>query len=214
MSPEDRLTRRKMRTRQRLLDAAEQVFGEVGYQDATVLEITEAADVSKRTFYLHFDDKQAIIEALALRSFEELRQQIEESEEKDHQHDEMRDMFQYVVWQIFEYAASKTDLMQVIFGDGGSYRIRELTLQFTAQAWFDNFQMNCNWHPDAPVVPEILAQAIAGVTHSMLSWYVNHPGQYTTEQMAAMCTSVMFDSMDIHYEKSQEYLSVLGEASQ
>lgn len=214
MSPEDRLTRRKMRTRQRLLDAAEQVFGEIGFQDATVLDITEAADVSKRTFYLHFDDKQAIIEALALRSFAELRQQIEESEEKHRQLDEMRDMFQYIVWQIFEYAASKPDLMQVIFGDGGSYRIRELTLQFTAQAWFDNFRMNCNWYPKAPVAPEILAHAIAGVVHSMMSWYVNHPDQYTTEQMAAMCTSVMFDSMDINYEKSQEILSVLGEAGQ
>ena len=214
MSPDDRLTRRKMRTRQRLLDAAEQVFGEIGFQDATVLDITEAADVSKRTFYLHFDDKQSIIEGLALRGFQQVRQQIEESEEKHNQIDDMRVMFNYVVSQIFEFCASKPDLMQVVFGEGGSYRLRDMTLQFIARAWLENFEVNCNWNPDAPVPPELLSQSIAGVILAMMSYWVNNPGEYTSEQMAAMCTSVMFDSMEINYEKSKDILSVLGKASQ
>jgi AcrR family transcriptional regulator len=214
MSPEDRLTRRKMRTRLRLLDAAEQVFSDIGFQDATVLDITEAADVSKRTFYLHFDDKQAIIEAIALRGFQQVRQQIEESEEKHSQIDDMRVMCQYVVSQIFEFCASKPDLMQVVFGEGGSYRLREMTLQFIARAWLENFEVNCNWNPDAPVPPEILSQSIAGVILAMMSYWVNNPGQYTPEQMATMCASVMFDSIEINYEKAKDILSVLGEASQ
>ena len=214
MSPEDRLTRRKMRTRQRLLDAAEQVFGEIGFQDATVLDITEAADVSKRTFYLHFDDKQAIIEALALQSFMQVRLQIEQSEEKQQNIDDMRVMFHYVVTQIFEFAESKPDLMNVIFGEGGSYRLRDMTLQFMARAWLENFEVNCNWHEDAPVPPEILCLSIAGVILSMMSFTTANPGKYTPKQMADMCASVMFDSMEVNYEKSQEYLSVLGEAGQ
>ena len=37
------LSRRGLDTRRRLLDAAEQVFGELGYHDASMVKITEAA---------------------------------------------------------------------------------------------------------------------------------------------------------------------------
>ena len=37
------LSRRGVETRGRLLDAAEQVFGELGYHDASIVKITEVA---------------------------------------------------------------------------------------------------------------------------------------------------------------------------
>ena len=78
----DRREQRRLDTRRRLLDAAEQVFSQKGYQEASVLDITDAADVSKRTFYLHFTDKEAVIEALAMRVLEELRARVENTEKK------------------------------------------------------------------------------------------------------------------------------------
>ncbi len=47
-----------------LLDAAERVFGEVGYPDASIVKITEAAGVAQGTFYLYFDSKKAIFDEL------------------------------------------------------------------------------------------------------------------------------------------------------
>ena len=52
------------RTRRRLLDAAEQVFYQYGYQDASIVKITEAAGVAQGTFYLYFASKQAIFDVL------------------------------------------------------------------------------------------------------------------------------------------------------
>lgn len=52
------------RTRERLLRAAEQVFGELGYHDASVAKITELAGVAQGTFYRYFDGKQAVFEEL------------------------------------------------------------------------------------------------------------------------------------------------------
>ena len=37
------LSQRGLDTRRRLLDAAEQVFGELGYPDASIVKVTEAA---------------------------------------------------------------------------------------------------------------------------------------------------------------------------
>jgi AcrR family transcriptional regulator len=58
------LSKRGLHTRRRLLDAAEQVFGELGYLDASIVKITEAAGVAQGTFYLYFDSKKAIFDEL------------------------------------------------------------------------------------------------------------------------------------------------------
>ncbi len=58
------LSKRGLDTRRRLLDAAEMVFGDVGYPDASIVKITEAAGVAQGTFYLYFDSKQAVFDEL------------------------------------------------------------------------------------------------------------------------------------------------------
>ena len=60
------LTARGERTRQRLLEAAEQVFAQHGYHDASIVKITEAAGVGQGTFYLYFDGKKRIFDELVL----------------------------------------------------------------------------------------------------------------------------------------------------
>jgi len=52
------------RTRRRLLEAAEQVFADLGYHDASIVKITEAAGVAQGTFYLYFAGKQEIFDVL------------------------------------------------------------------------------------------------------------------------------------------------------
>ena len=52
------------RTRRRLLEAAEQVFADLGYHDASIVKITEAAGVAMGTFYLYFAGKQEIFDVL------------------------------------------------------------------------------------------------------------------------------------------------------
>ncbi len=58
------LSRRGLETRQRLLEAAERVFGDLGYHDASIVKITEAAGVAHGTFYLYFGSKQEIFDEL------------------------------------------------------------------------------------------------------------------------------------------------------
>jgi AcrR family transcriptional regulator len=55
----------KLFTRRRLIDAALEVFGERGYIQATIDDISEAAGASRATFYLHFASKLALVHALA-----------------------------------------------------------------------------------------------------------------------------------------------------
>jgi AcrR family transcriptional regulator len=59
-----RLLARGQRTRQRLLEAAEQVFAALGYHEASIVKITEAAGVSQGTFYLYFTSKKDVFDEL------------------------------------------------------------------------------------------------------------------------------------------------------
>jgi AcrR family transcriptional regulator len=58
------LTRRGAETRARLLEAAEAVFADLGYHDASIVKITEAARVAQGTFYLYFTGKREIFDEL------------------------------------------------------------------------------------------------------------------------------------------------------
>jgi AcrR family transcriptional regulator len=52
------------RTRQRILDAAEKVFVDVGYHEASIVRITETAGVAQGTFYIYFGGKRELFEEL------------------------------------------------------------------------------------------------------------------------------------------------------
>lgn len=65
---ESRAERRKLRTRERLLDAALVVFLRRGYDGATTAEIAHTADLGSGTFYCHFRDRRAAFEGLAQRT--------------------------------------------------------------------------------------------------------------------------------------------------
>jgi AcrR family transcriptional regulator len=58
------LSARGVETRTRLLGAAEDVFGELGYHDASIVKITEAAGVGQGTFYLYFASKKDVFDEL------------------------------------------------------------------------------------------------------------------------------------------------------
>lgn len=58
------LSAKGRRTRLRLLEAAEQVFADHGWEEASIVKITEAAGVSQGTFYRYFLSKQAVFDEL------------------------------------------------------------------------------------------------------------------------------------------------------
>ncbi len=76
------LTQRGLDTRRKLLDAAEQIFGEVGYPDASIVKITEAAGVAQGTFYLYFASKKEVFDQLVVDLNRRVRHAMKEASDQ------------------------------------------------------------------------------------------------------------------------------------
>ncbi|WP_051191571.1 TetR/AcrR family transcriptional regulator [Microbacterium luticocti] len=73
------LTKRGEATRRRLLEAAEHVFADQGYHEASIVKITERAGIGLGTFYLYFDSKQAVFESLVVDLNQRVRHSMAEA---------------------------------------------------------------------------------------------------------------------------------------
>lgn len=73
------VTERGRRSNELLLQAAEEVFGELGYHEASVAEIVRKAGVAQGTFYIHFKGKREIFAELLRRINQHIRARSSEA---------------------------------------------------------------------------------------------------------------------------------------
>ena len=74
-----RRERTKAANRAAILDAAREVFAELGYEAAGVRDIIRRTDLASGTFYNYFPDKEAIFVALIAETGEEARRRVREA---------------------------------------------------------------------------------------------------------------------------------------
>jgi AcrR family transcriptional regulator len=112
---ESRTARRSRETRKRLIEAAEKIFLEKGYDSATTREIAERADLGAGTFYVHFRDKRAVYDALVRRSNREMHRLWLEARTAD------MSVEQQVVSALrvsFDYFRDNADLARLVLIEG------------------------------------------------------------------------------------------------
>lgn len=77
MSLQARREREKKERQESILDAAEIMFFEKGYEHTSMDEIAKTAQLSRALLYVYFKDKAAILRGITLRAGETLRQRFE-----------------------------------------------------------------------------------------------------------------------------------------
>jgi len=74
-----RRERRKQEIRDRLLDAARNLFDQKGFEATTVDEICDRADVSQKTFFNYFPTKHSVVREIAETFVDEMGALVEEA---------------------------------------------------------------------------------------------------------------------------------------
>jgi AcrR family transcriptional regulator len=84
--------RKKQQTRDTIARVALELFAERGYDETTLAEIADAADVSPRTIFAYFDSKEEILFCDAPAELDEVRDALEHRPEGSTTIDALRDL--------------------------------------------------------------------------------------------------------------------------
>ena len=90
-----RISARRQATRDRVLEAASEVFAERGFHGATVEDICERAGFTRGAFYSNFSSKDDLVLELSRRHAEDLVDRIRRASKREHASAEevLRDVF-------------------------------------------------------------------------------------------------------------------------
>jgi AcrR family transcriptional regulator len=155
------LSHRGAKTRTRLVDAAEKMFTELGYPDASIVKITEAAGVAQGTFYLYFASKQEIFEEVVLDLNRRVRRAVnaEAAKGKDRVEQELLGFRAY-----FQFTAEHPALYRVI---RQAEFVSPKTLGLHYELFTDGYVSGLKGAMDrgeiAQADPETLAWALMGI---------------------------------------------------
>lgn len=72
-----RRERKKIESKARILKAARALFQKQGYDNTSIEQISERADVSKSTFFNYFPTKESLLDGIAVDETDEIRELIE-----------------------------------------------------------------------------------------------------------------------------------------
>ncbi len=204
-TPPNRHEQRRLRTRRKLLDAAKRVFSEQGFHDATVLDISNMADVSKRTLYVHFENgKEQILEELARQSVDEVIALINAAE-ADAPELPMRQSMQASHEIVFQWMQENPCLAAIIFGPEANPTLRAKIIDYVAEQIVVVMCKETTFRDDAPVPMHIVAQMEAAALAQLVLWSLTNEHDYTPADFARFVVAVFFGSVvDLYPDEYQD----------
>lgn len=177
--------RRVRRTRRRLRDALIDLIMDLGYDNITIQNITDRADLSRATFYLHYKDKDELL----ANSLEEMFDELVDSLDSPIFGDNGSAGDQPGVLA-FEHVAQYSDLYKaLLLGDRGVTYVIYREIQYIAG--IAKKQLAHLLPDDAdkeslPVPLDVMAHHMAGALFSMILWWLENDMPYSPEQMGRM----------------------------
>jgi AcrR family transcriptional regulator len=177
--------RRIARTQQLLSDALMELVVERGYNDITIQEITDRANVSRATFYLHYKDKDELLFSSMEKTYDALV--------ADHMARMPADLTQPQVEEImceagdYEHVAAYADFYRAMISKDGSVGFVLRVMSYLAQAIQPLLETQAEQEGTEPKVPvELIAAFCSGAQIGMMRWWLENDLKYTPEQMARM----------------------------
>lgn len=167
--PVNRFERRKQRTRDELVAAATRVLSQKGLRAAKIADIAREADVGVGTFYLYFDTKDALYDALVEDAVTRLRAAI------DTARDGIDDPIEHTrasTLALCRFAAANREVFKIVFSPTDSRHdvVRRTQALFAADIE-RTIRRGMERGLFGAVAPAIAAQALVGMSTQLLAWW-------------------------------------------
>lgn len=171
--------RRVRRTKQALVKAFVALMREKSYDDITIRNLLDRADVGRSTFYAHYRGKDDLLQ----RSFEEMLSMLDRHMELQGASNRVvpvKELFQHV-WQFksFHQALVRARIMD---------RQHQAHVNYLSQ--LIESRLANDTHKDQDVPRTVLAHAMASGLLALLKWWMDHGAPYSPERMDALFHSI------------------------
>jgi AcrR family transcriptional regulator len=168
----NRFARRKEKTRLELLAAAVRVLAHRGFHETKIADIADEADVGVGTFYLHFQTKDALFDALVDDTVQRLKAAVDETRPAA---TDPVDRMRRANAAFCRFAADNRQVFKIAFGHAAAYHdvIRRAQDLF-AEEIEENIVEGVAAGVFAPLPTAIAAQAMVGMATQILSWWTEH----------------------------------------
>lgn len=179
-----KVDRRIQRTRVQLQEALVSLILEKGFDDLTVQDVIDRANVGRSTFYAHFEGK----EDLFLSGFTGMQAHLEQYLKSQSDGDES-------LWALsrmmFEHAAGHDRIYKALVGKRGGHLMLAHMHQFLLGLVRTQLKKQRPGSPKQAVPPELLAHHLVSSLTAMLTWWLDHGKPYSPEQMAQYYRQVL-----------------------
>lgn len=172
LSPSNRFERRRERTRQDLLGAAERVLADKGLHHTKISDIAAAADLGVGTFYLHFPTKEALFDAVVEDTMRRFKATIDTARLST---DDPIGQMRAANAAFCRFACDNREVFRIVFGHAAAYNevIRRAQALFAADVE-ESYREGVAKGAFAPLPPALVAQAVIGMATQVLSWWTEH----------------------------------------
>ena len=181
-----RLDRRVQRTRKMLRESLMSLIMEEGYDEISIQDITDKANLGRATFYLHFKDKDELLLELMEQLMEEILAQVPQLSESQWRLEDTK-----AIIKLFDFAMEHYDLYRILtIGSGAITAGRQLQTTI-AENIKESIQAKLAAQNTKPVVPiDFIANHLAGSLLATIYWWLDHDLPYSAEEMANMYQKV------------------------
>jgi len=170
------MDRRIQRTRHMLSDALFALIVERGYEPITVQDITERANVGRATFYLHYHDKEHLLEDSLLRLFDDLTKNIEPGID-------FAATYQSLSVRVFQSIAEQHKLYHALLNKGGPPSITMRMHTCLVPLIQHRVLKPLTEQSTSTIDAQLLAMHCAGSLLSLIVWWLDHELAPSAEQM-------------------------------
>lgn len=176
--------RRIERTRTLLRDALLALITERGYTSITVQDITDRANVSRTTFYLHYHDKDELLHSSLGEMYARLMGDMPRLSREMVERQPQAVIEAMRAPSDFEHAAAYADFYHVMFsGQGSSVFVTYVLNTLTALMQARLVEPLAGAAPRVPL--PLIAAFLAGAQLNVVQWWLDgHQADYSAQQMA------------------------------